>query len=149
MRRDDHGVARLQQREPDAAHRRLGIGAGHDVGHYPERLGELSDPLLAIVLDQITGPGALLVAHGAPGLVLDLVELVLEHADSGLVHRQPRQRLGRLGLGELVPHRLTHQVHFVLGPGLVLLERRSGATVELVDVVVGVVGAGRFPLHVR
>ena len=91
----------------------------------------------------------MLVAHGALGLVLNLVELVLEYADTGLVHRQAREGLGRLGFGKFVPDRLTNQVHFLLGPGPVLLERRSSATIELVDVVVYIVGAGRCLLHVH
>ena len=87
-----------------------GFGAGHDVGHHSEGLGELADALLAVVLDQVAGPRALLVAHGALGLVLDLVELVLEDADAGFVHREARKGFGRLGFGKLVPDRLADQV---------------------------------------
>ena len=75
-----------------------GLVQGTTLATTPKGLANLRIPFSRIVLDQVAGPRALLVAHGPLGLVLDLVELVLEDTDAGLVHREARQRLGRLGL---------------------------------------------------
>ena len=63
------------------------------------------------------------------------MKLVLEHADTGFIHRQAREHLRGLGLAKLPGDRLTHLVDSVLRPVLDLLERDARTLIHRLYVV--------------